>query len=144
MLAFRLPPHPTKNEMKLYLETYPCLKWEIVKPGRAANTVSLSSSQEIIPSGFPPRLLSPSRSTPSPRGADSPAPSLSCAEISPLFSSPPPKPSQPLRSSCFSLPDTPLRPSSHHYFLRVCCYHASLHFMATPVKFISPPSDLPL
>lgn len=40
----RLPPHPTKNERKLYLETCLILKWEIVKLGIAENTVSLSVS----------------------------------------------------------------------------------------------------
>lgn len=37
--------------MKLSHETYPILKWEIVKLGIAASTVSPSLSQEIIPSG---------------------------------------------------------------------------------------------
>lgn len=45
--------------MKLYLETYPILKWEIVKLGIAKITVSLSVSQEIIPSGFPLSVPAP-------------------------------------------------------------------------------------
>jgi hypothetical protein len=45
--------------MKLYLETYPVLKWEIVKLGIAASIVSLSVSQEIILSGFLLPSISP-------------------------------------------------------------------------------------
>ena len=50
--------------MKLFLETHPILKWEIVKLGIAESTVSFSISQEIIPSGFPLPLPPPSRSLP--------------------------------------------------------------------------------
>lgn len=39
--------------MKLFLETYPILRWEIVKLAIADSTVSLPISQEIIPAGFP-------------------------------------------------------------------------------------------